>query len=149
MKSVFALTDIQRAIRNKMAFLNTFLKKARSRVSKEAACTMQYICILVLYSIIGWAFQRSYEDFKEALSTQEGGAKIVILLKNLRTRIFPDFFSDERQHVVEAACQAQFGYVFCKYLVRISTATEDIDFTYATKKKPRKPRKGKFQQKPQ
>ena len=48
MKSVYALTDIQRAIRNKMAFLNTFLKKARSRVSKEAARASQYICILVL-----------------------------------------------------------------------------------------------------
>ena len=68
-KSVFALTDIQRAIRKKMAFLNTFLKKARSRVSKEEACTMQYICILVLYSIIGRAFQRSYEELKKPFST--------------------------------------------------------------------------------
>ena len=112
MKSVHALTDIQRAMRNKMAFLNTFLKKARSRVSKEAALTVQYICILVLYSIIGWAFQRSYKELKEAFSTQERGDKIVILLKNLRTRTFADFFSAGRQDVVEAAYQAQFGYVF-------------------------------------
>ena len=34
------------------------------------------------------------------------------LLKNLRIKIFADFFTDERQDVVEAAYQAQFGYVF-------------------------------------
>ena len=70
-KCTFAMTDIQRAIRNRMAFLNIF-HKARP---KEAARSMQYICILVLYNIIGWAFERRYTVLKELFSTQEGGAK--------------------------------------------------------------------------
>ena len=69
MKYVVNSRECKAALKNRMHFVNNYLKKGKSQGSSAYARNLQYMCITVLFQLVSIAFLKHYKLLKKSASS--------------------------------------------------------------------------------
>ena len=114
-------------MQSKIAFKNIVLKSLVMSQNHAGLRCLQFLCIIVFYEIISFAFiekydglvERTAEITKNLLAANMVAIRLSSDVKLLRTKIFIDVHSVHMMDYGSRAFQIKYGYVpFAKYIVR-------------------------------